>query len=115
MKTFLIVYIYLLFAFPLSIQAQGISSLIPENSATHTAVQNGSWFAASTWSTNTIPDDGAIVVIPAGISVNYQGQSNVHIFAIRVEGTFICTQTNANQKTTLTFDTFVEMQNFISK
>ncbi len=82
------------------------SSIIPTNTATHTAVQNGSWFSASTWDSGTIPSDAAIVVIPNGITVNYEGGSSAHIFAIRVEGEFECTQTNAAQTTSLTFDTF---------
>ena len=86
--------------------AQALASLIPTNTATHTAVQSGSWFSASTWNTATVPSDAAIVVIPAGMNVTYEGQSNAHIFAIRVDGTFTCTQANANQTTQLTFDTF---------
>ena len=87
--------------------SQGHSNLIPTNTATHTAVQNGSWFNASTWNTNTVPDNAAIVVIPQNITVTYQGQSSAHIFAIRVDGDFICTQSNTNQTTTLTVDTFI--------
>ena len=91
----------------LSVMGQPMGDIVPANTATHTAVQNGSWFNANIWSTGTVPSDGSIVVIPSGITVNYQGQSSAHIFAIRVEGNFVCTQTNTNQTTTLTFDTFV--------
>ncbi|MGY5354936.1 T9SS type A sorting domain-containing protein [Wenyingzhuangia sp. IMCC45467] len=87
--------------------SQMLASLVPENTATHTAVQNGSWFDVNTWNVGTVPGNGAIVVIPSGITVNYQGVSNVHIFAIRVDGNFNCTQTNSNQTTTITFDTFI--------
>lgn len=107
MRTFLFVYISWLFAFPLSSQAQGISSLVPMNTATHKAVQNGSWFNAATWDTGTIPGDGAIVFIPQGMEVDYEGSSNAHLFAIRVDGEFTCTQANSNQITRLTFDTFI--------
>ena len=95
------------FAYSFNFFGQDLTSLIPENTATHTAVQNGPWFDAATWSTGTIPNDGAIVVIPSGFTVNYEGQSNAHIFVIRVDGSFICTQKTANTTTTLTFDTFV--------
>jgi len=90
-------------------------SAIPTNLATHTAVKNGDWFAAATWSTNSVPNTGAIVYIPQDKTVNYQGSSEAHIFAIRVDGTFNCTQTNANQTTKLVFDTFFGMQNSFVK
>ncbi|TMM29080.1 T9SS type A sorting domain-containing protein [Polaribacter aestuariivivens] len=79
---------------------------IPTNLTTHTAVKTGSWFDASTWSTGTVPGEGSIVYIPENTTVNYQGSSSAHIFAIRVDGTFNCTQTNSNQTTALKFDTF---------
>ncbi len=83
-----------------------IMNAIPSNLATHTAVQNGSWFSTSTWNAGTIPDEGAIVFIPSGINIDYQGSSEAHIFAIRVDGTFNCTQTTSDQTTKLKFDTF---------
>ncbi|WP_282136369.1 T9SS type A sorting domain-containing protein [Seonamhaeicola maritimus] len=104
MKHFLLV---LIFLFSLLVNGQMLTTLIPSNTATHTAVQNGSWFSSSTWNTNTVPSDASIVVIPDGITVSYQGQSNAQIFAIRVDGEFVCTQTNTNLTTTLTFDTFI--------
>lgn len=84
-----------------------LTTLIPTNTATHTAIQNGNWFDASTWDVGTIPSDAAIVVIPMGKTVTYEGQSSAHIFAIRVDGNFVCKQTNSSSTTTLTFDTFV--------
>ncbi|WP_378176106.1 T9SS type A sorting domain-containing protein [Aquimarina sp. SS2-1] len=84
-----------------------LDGLIPENTATHIAVNNGSWFSGTTWNTGTVPADAAIVHIPENISVTYQGQSASHIFAIRVDGSFTCTQTNSNNSTSLTFDTFI--------
>ena len=61
---------------------------LPSNLATHTAVQNGDWFNTSTWDTGTVPSTGAIVYIPNGITVDYEGSSGDHIFAIRVDGNF---------------------------
>ncbi|TMM30030.1 DNRLRE domain-containing protein [Polaribacter aestuariivivens] len=90
-----------------TVYSQNLGALIPTNTATHTAVQEGSWFDGSTWDTETVPGDGAIVVIPSGITVHYSGQSSAHIFAIRVDGVFNCTQTNNSLTTTLTVDTFV--------
>ncbi|MDG5490074.1 T9SS type A sorting domain-containing protein [Psychroserpens sp. SPM9] len=82
---------------------------LPSNLATHTAVQNGDWFSASTWDANTVPSTGAIVYIPNGITVNYEGTSGDHIFAIRVDGNFNMTQTNSGSTTRIKFDTFFAM------
>lgn len=86
--------------------AQALNGIIPTNTATHLAVQNGSWFSPTTWNTGTVPSDAAIVIVPYGLTVTYEGQSSAHIFAIRVDGEFVCTQSNAGQTTSLTFDTF---------
>lgn len=105
----------ILLLFSMKLFAQNMSTLIPTNTATHTAIQTGSWFDGTTWDTGTIPSNAAIVFIPNGIQVDYEGQSNEHIFAIRVEGTFICKQTNVGQTTTLSFDTFIGMGNSVVK
>ncbi len=100
----------LLFCLTISFSAVGqhtLIGLIPTNTATHTAQQSGDWFSTSTWLEGTIPGDAAIVHIPTGLTVTYEGQSDAHIFAIRVDGTFLCTQTTATDTTTLTFDTFI--------
>lgn len=49
---------------PFCLPAQSIHDLVPNNTATHTAVQNGSWFSGTTWNTGTVPGDAAIVWIP---------------------------------------------------
>ncbi|WP_299248813.1 T9SS type A sorting domain-containing protein [uncultured Aquimarina sp.] len=101
----LIIFLFLILS-PIFSQ-HDLGELIPENTATHIAIKNGSWFSGGTWNTGTIPGDAAIVHIPASISVTYEGQSTSHIFAIRVDGSFICTQTDSNNSTSLTFDTFI--------
>lgn len=98
-----------------SLCAQHLTGFIPANTATHTAVQNGSWFDPATWNTGTIPSNAAIVVIPTNIVVNYEGQSTAHIFAIRVDGTFNSTQSNAGQTSLLIFDTFIGMNTSVVK
>ena len=97
----------LLCAFFPSAKAQHLATLIPTNTATHTAIQSGPWSSSATWDTGTVPSDAAIVVIPAGTTVTYETQSSAHIFAIRVDGAFHCTQSNASQTSSLTFDTFI--------
>ncbi|MEL6923878.1 MAG: hypothetical protein AAFO94_07505, partial [Bacteroidota bacterium] len=84
-----------------------VNNLIPVNTATHTAKKSGSWFDQSTWLENEVPNEGAIVVIPAGMVVSYEGESMEHIFAIRVDGTFAAVQTNPTDTTRLIVDTFV--------
>lgn len=79
-------------------------TLIPTNTATHTAVQSGGWFDVNTWDTGTIPDHAAIVVIPENIAVTYDGSSEAHLFAIRVDGEFTCTSTSTSK---IIFDTFI--------
>lgn len=106
----------LLLVLPIFITQSAISqstlmNLVPSNTATHTAIQSGDWFNVATWDTGTIPDDAAIVFIPAGFTVDYEGQSDAHIFAIRVDGEFICEQTTATDTTKIIFDTFVGTMN----
>ena len=100
-----LVYLFLLISFKSSV-AQ-VSNLIPHNTATHTAIQDGQWFDPDTWDTGTIPDDAAIVVIPQGIHIEYQGCSDAHIFAIRVDGQFTCLPESGADMSCLRFDTFV--------
>ena len=95
-----------------SISAQHtLMGLIPTNAATHTAQQSGDWFDTKTWTEGTIPEDAAIVHIPSAYTVTYEGQSSAHIFAIRVDGTFIGTQTTSSDTTTLIVDTFIGTMN----
>ncbi|RMB60577.1 T9SS C-terminal target domain-containing protein [Dokdonia sinensis] len=84
-----------------------VDTYFPTATATHIATQDGDWDEATTWGSAGIPPDGAIVHIPAGITVNYNHNSTVHIFAIRVDGTFICQEDVASQTTALKFDTFI--------
>lgn len=84
-----------------------VSGLIPTNTATHTAVMDGSWFDVDTWDKGTIPGDAAIVVIPMGINVHYAGCSDAHLFAIQVNGQFTCTPEASSGRSCLRFDTFI--------
>ena len=87
-------YLYIFFAlsyFSSSGYAQMIdfSSIIPDNTATHIAVQSGDWDNASTWNSGTVPNLSAIVIIPMGLTINYNVNSDAHIFAIRNEGQLV--------------------------
>ncbi len=61
-------------------------NLVPVNQATHVAVTNGSWFDPDTWANGQVPGAGAKVVIPQGIVVQYDGESAVSLFTVRVDG-----------------------------
>ncbi len=81
-----------------------LMSLVPLEGATHVAVQNGSWFDPATWANGQIPDDGAKVVISDGVTVQYDGESPVSLFTVRVDGALeFATDVN----TFMEVDTFV--------
>ncbi len=89
------------------IRGQHIGTLIPNGSYTHIAVQDGDWFDTLTWASNKVPSNAAIVHIPMGKRVTYEGNNSDHIFAIKVDGDLTVKQSNSGQKTTLIFDTFI--------
>lgn len=103
--------ITLIFSFANIHGQMDMMNAIPVDKVTHKAKKSGSWFASDTWDTNSVPTTGAVVYIPENITVNYEGASEAHIFAIRVDGNFNCTQTNTNETTKLVFDTFFAMSN----
>ncbi len=78
--------------------------LVPVNQGTHNAVTTGNWNDPLTWSTGTIPGNGARVVIPQGIAVIYNTTSTADLLWIRVDGKL---QFATNQNTELTVETIV--------
>ncbi|MEO3417425.1 G8 domain-containing protein, partial [Roseovarius sp. CAU 1744] len=60
--------------------------LVPRSEATHIAIGNGDWFDPDTWYNGEIPDQGAKVLIPKGVSVTYDGESDASLFTVRVDG-----------------------------
>ena len=60
--------------------------LVPRSEATHIAIGNGDWFDPDTWYNGEIPDEGAQVLIPRGVSVQYDGESDASLFTVRVDG-----------------------------
>jgi hypothetical protein len=60
--------------------------LVPRAEATHVAIANGDWFDPDTWYEGRIPGADAKVLIPAGVSVTYDGESDVSLFTVRVDG-----------------------------
>jgi len=81
-----------------------ILNLVPVSAATHVAVNNGSWFDPNTWANGQVPGDGAKVLIPQGITVDYDGQSAVSLFTVRVDG---------HLDFATDVDTFMEVDTFV--
>ncbi|WP_428409945.1 Ig-like domain-containing protein [Hyphococcus sp.] len=63
-----------------------VLNLVPVSEATHVAVNNGSWFDPNTWAGGEVPGEGAKVVIPNGVKVEYDGESPASLFTVRVDG-----------------------------
>ncbi len=105
-KSQLTLYFFLLIVFSITAQ-HDLINLVPSDAATHKAIQSGDWSLPATWEGNSVPDNAAIVHIPADISVTYKEKSNAHFFALRVDGTLTIKQTSASDTTRLIFDTFV--------
>lgn len=63
-----------------------VLDLVKVADATHIAVKSGSWFDPSTWANGEIPGDGAKVVVPDGVEVLYDAESEASIFTVRVDG-----------------------------
>ncbi len=96
-RSFRFVLVFALVFFNLPSQAQ---ELIPANTATHIASQDGMWGNLSTWQNasgqpaTSLPGHGSIVHIPEGTMVHYHLNSLTHIFAIRIDGHFHVTAPN---------------------
>lgn len=54
---------------------------------THTALASGTWNVAGTWNTGTVPGNGAIVCIPAGVQVTVTSQEVSRLRYVQVNGT----------------------------
>ena len=74
--------------------------------ATHVAVNNGDWFNPSTWANGQVPAEGALVHIPAGVSVAYEGASDANLFIVRVDGVLNVYAENG-QATKMVVDTMI--------
>ena len=68
-------------------------NLVPRSQATHVAVSRGPWSSPETWldmdgdQIGDIPDNGAKVLIPEGVRVNYNMVANAPLDTVRVDGT----------------------------
>ncbi|MGF1498212.1 MAG: G8 domain-containing protein [Elainellaceae cyanobacterium] len=78
--------------------------LLPHKDATHRAVKSGSWFDASTWADGKVPGNGAKVLIPKGVSVTYDNESDARLDVVRVDGEVAFAH---NRDTQMIVDTFI--------
>ena len=68
-------------------------NLVPRSQATHVAIRRGPWSSPETWldmdgdQIGDIPGNGAKVLIPDGIRVNYNMVANAPLDTVRVDGT----------------------------
>ncbi len=67
-------------------EAADLVLILPSGSETHTAVASGDWSATSTWQDGIIPPAGAKVLIPDGVDVRYDLNSDVRLDTVRVDG-----------------------------
>lgn len=81
-----------------------VLNLMPVADATHIAVNSGSWFDPNTWAGGEVPGEGARVLISEGVSVVYDGSSNVSLFTVRVDGAM---------SFATDVDTFMEVDTFL--
>ena len=88
----------------LAAEHNAVLNLVPTDQATHMAVNNGSWFDPNTWADGVVPGEGAQVHIPDGVRVQYDSQSDVSLFTVRVDGMLEF----ANDQ-----DTFMEVDTFV--
>jgi len=79
-------------------------ALVPLADVTHTAIADGGWFEASTWQAGAIPTAGARVLIPTGVAITYDGQSDVPLKTLRVDGTL---RFDPHQNSRIVIDTLV--------
>lgn len=81
-----------------------LMNLVPVSAATHVAVNDGSWFDPKTWASGQVPGDGAKVLIPDGVTVDYDGESKASLFTVRVDGQL---------DFATDIDTFMEVDTFV--
>lgn len=87
-----------------STEHAALLDLVPRSGATHVAVSSGDWFDPNTWHEGRIPTDGAQVLIPEGVNVSYDGQSDADLFTLRVDGDLSFA---TDRDTRMVIDTFV--------
>ena len=60
--------------------------LVPKAAATHVAIAHGDWDNPAIWHNGQVPGDGAKVLIPQGVHVDYGHVGTASVFTVRVDG-----------------------------
>ena len=60
--------------------------LVSLSDVTDTAVASGSWFVGTTWQSGSVPGPQARLLIPADMTVTYDGKSDAPLKTLRVDG-----------------------------
>ena len=64
-----------------------VMALVPEESVTHRAVEDGAWDDEGIWEGGDVPDDGARVMIEADTEVTLEHRDSARLKTVRVDGT----------------------------
>ncbi|MDJ0554637.1 MAG: G8 domain-containing protein [Microcoleaceae cyanobacterium MO_207.B10] len=83
---------------------QRFLDLLPTEDVTHVAINNGDWSDPNTWEQGQIPTDGAKVLIPEGLKVTYDLESDTRLETVRLDGNLRFTPW---RNTKMVVDTFV--------
>ena len=73
-----------------------MKGLVEAGDVTHTAVTTGSWSNPGTWNAG-VPDDGAYVLIPDGLSVTYDANDATRLGRVRVDGELAFSTTQSSR------------------
>ena len=84
-----------------------LMNLVPKSQVTHTATKNGSWFDPNVWQGGNVPGDDAHVIIPEGVQLRYDQESDARLKTVRLDGTLNFV---SNQDTKMVVDTFVQTE-----
>lgn len=76
-----------------SAAAQGPQELVPIESVTHVAIQNGNWSNPDTWADGAMPTDGARVHVPPAVHVVVDTAVQERLKTLRLDGTLSFTRT----------------------
>ncbi|WP_170972409.1 malectin domain-containing carbohydrate-binding protein [Natronorubrum halophilum] len=83
-----------------------VADLVPTSDATHSATTSGPWTDSATWD-NGVPNDGARVHVPSGVTVTVDANPSARLHWVRVDGTL---RAATSQTAELQVDTLITTQ-----
>jgi len=93
---------------PLAGEHMAALDLAPRDEASHVAIGDGDWDDPDIWSNGEVPGDGAKVLIPQGVTVNYGTVSDASLFTVRIDGKL---EFETDVDSAMTFDTMLVAPN----